>query len=499
MELFANLHTGFAAVLSLEAIGYCFIGALLGTLIGVLPGIGPAATISLLLPFTFGIEPLPAMIMLAGIYYGSQYGGSTTAILLNLPGEASSVITAIDGYRMAQQGRAGTALAIAAIGSFVAGTLATLVVAAVATPLAEVALGFGAPDYFALVLVGITTCIVVANGSVLKAFAMVALGLILGTVGLDQNTGIGRFMFGQAGFADGLSFVAAAMGLFGLTEIIGNLASTDAGARRTHKVGSLIVARKDLKAATPPIMRGTVMGSILGILPGSGALLASFLSYSVEKRVSATPERFGHGAIEGVAGPEAANNAASQTSFIPMLTLGIPSNAVMAMMIGALLMQGIQPGPSMLERQPELFWGLIASMWIGNALLLVLNLPLVGIWARIIGVPYAILYPAIVVLCCVGVFAISNSAFDVYVMCGFALLGMVLLRLGCEPTPLLLGMILGPMLESYFIRAMALSRGDLTIFLSRPVSATLIAVAVVMVVLTCLPAIARNRDRVLKE
>ncbi|MBX3531593.1 MAG: tripartite tricarboxylate transporter permease [Rhizobiaceae bacterium] len=499
MELIANLQVGFAAVLTLDAIFYCLLGALLGTLIGVLPGIGPAATISLLLPFTFGIEPLPALIMLSGIYYGSQYGGSTTAILLNLPGESSSVVTALDGYKMARQGKAGKALATAAIGSFVAGSIATVMIAAVASPMAELALKFGAAEYFALVVLGIVICIVMARGSLLKAFAMVVMGILLGTVGVDANSGAERYMFGLSGLADGISFVAAAMGLFGLTEIIANLSSRDSDQRGTHKVGSLLLTRKDAREITPPILRGTVIGSILGVLPGSGALLASYLSYSFEKRIARHPERFGEGAIEGVAAPEAANNAAAQTSFIPMLTLGIPSNAIMAMMVGAMLIQGVQPGPSMIAKQPELFWGLIASMWIGNALLLVLNLPLVGLWARIISVPYNMLYPSILVLCCVGVFAINNSEFDILLMCGFALLGTLLMRSGCEPAPLLLGMILGPMLETYFGRAMALSRGDLTVFLTRPVSAVLLAVAFGAVVLVLLPKLSTARDRTFVE
>lgn len=499
MDLIANLQLGFGAVTTVDALVYCLVGALLGTLIGVLPGIGPSATISLLLPFTFGIEPLSALIMLASIYYGSQYGGSTTAILLNMPGEASSVITALDGYRMARLGKAGKALATAAIGSFIAGTFATLVIAAVATPLAEMALQFGAVDYFSLVVLGVVTCVVVASGSMLKAFAMVALGLLLGTVGVDANTGTERLMFGLYGLADGISFVAAAMGLFGLTEIIANLSTPSGSKRSTHKVGTLLLSREEARQVAGPIARGTLIGTVLGILPGSGALLASFMAYSVEKRVAREPGRFGQGAIEGVAAPEAANNAAAQTSFIPMLTLGIPSNAIMAMMIGALMIQGVQPGPSMLQKQPELFWGLIVSMWIGNALLLVLNLPLVGIWARIISVPYNLLYPAILVLCCVGVFAINNNEFDILIMCGFAVLGTVLMRCGCEPAPLLIGMILGPMLESYFVRAMAISRGDPMIFLTRPISAGLLALAVLLIVLMSVPRFSRRRNEVLVE
>lgn len=499
MELLANLQVGFSAVLTADAIFYCLLGALLGTLIGVLPGIGPAATISLLLPFTFGIEPLSALIMLSGIYYGSQYGGSTTAILLNLPGESSSVITAVDGYQMARQGRAGKALSTAAIGSFVAGCAATVLIAAVASPMAELALKFGATEYFSLVVLGIVTCIVMAHGSVLKAFCMVVLGILLGTVGIDANTGVERYTFGLPGFADGISFVAAAMGLFGLTEIIANLSGRSEGALRTHKVGSLLLSRKEVREITPPILRGTVIGSILGVLPGSGALLASFIAYSFEKRISRTPGRFGKGAIEGVAAPEAANNAAAQTSFIPMLTLGIPSNGIMAMMVGAMLIQGVQPGPAMITKQPELFWGLIASMWIGNALLLVLNLPLVGLWARIISVPYNLLYPSILVLCCVGVFAINNSEFDILLMCAFTVLGTLLTRSGCEPAPLLLGLILGPMLEVYFSRAMALSRGDLTIFVTRPASAVLLALAFGVVALVLFPKFSKAREQAFVE
>lgn len=499
MDLIANLQLGFSTILTMDALFYCLVGAFLGTLIGVLPGIGPAATISLLLPFTFSIEPLSALIMLAGIYYGSQYGGSTTAILLNLPGEASSVITAIDGYKMARQEKAGKALATAAIGSFVAGTIAIVIIAAVAVPVAELALKFGAPEYFSLVLLGLVACVVMAHGSVFKALAMVLLGILFGTVGVDANTGLERFMFGLPGLADGMSFVAAAMGLFGITEIVANLSSKEAGAQGTQKVGSLILSRQDVRDITPPILRGTVIGSLIGVLPGSGALLASFISYTVEKRVARDPSRFGNGAIEGVAGPESANNAAAQTSFIPMLTLGIPSNAIMAMMIGAMMIQGVQPGPSMIANQPELFWGLIASMWVGNAMLLVLNLPLVGVWARIISVPYNLLYPFILVLCCVGVFAINNTEFDIFLMCFFAVLGVILTRAGCEPAPLLLGMILGPMMETYFARTMALARGDLMIFLTRPVSAGLLVVALGLIVLACMPKIAKSREKVLAE
>jgi TctA family transporter len=400
---------------------------------------------------------------------------------------------------MARQGRAGAALATAAIGSFVAGCFATVVIAAVATPLAEIALDFGAAEYFSLVVLGVATCIVVARGSLLKAFAMMILGILLGTVGVDANSGMERFMFGLPGLADGVNFVAAAMGLFGLTEIIANLSVRGRAKRRTHAVGSLILTRRDVRDVTPPILRGTLVGTVLGVLPGSGALLASFLAYSFEKRLAKDPGRFGEGAIEGVAAPEAANNAAAQTSFIPMLALGIPSNAMMAMMIGALLMQGIQPGPSMIEKQPELFWGLIASMWVGNALLLVLNLPLVGIWARIISVPYDLLYPSILLLCCVGVFAINNNEFDILMMCGFAFLGTVMTRCGGEPAPLLIGMILGPMLETYFVRTMALSRGDLTVFLTRPVSAGLLAVTLLIVLLVCVPRLSRAREHSLAE
>ena len=442
MDVLANLALGFQTAMSLSNLLYCLIGVFLGTAVGVLPGIGPIATIAMLLPITFGLPPVSALIMLSGIYYGAQYGGSTTAILINLPGESASVVTALDGYKMARQGKAGLALATAAIGSFIAGSAATVLVALFAPPLADVALRFGPAEYFSLMALGLVASIVLASGSLLHAIAMVIVGLVLGLAGTDVNSGIARYSFGFPQLADGIGFVVIAMGMFGLAEIVGNLEHEGTRSTAITRVTGLLPSRADWKRIIGPIWRGTALGSALGILPGGGAILASFASYSLEKKLSKTPERFGQGAIEGVAGPESANNAGAQTSFIPMLTLGIPANPVMALMIGALMIQGIQPGPTIITEQAPLFWGVVVSMWIGNVFLLILNLPLIGLWVRMITVPYHFLYPAIVVFCAIGVFSISNTVFDVYLMAAFGLLGYVFRKLGCEPTPLLLGFIL---------------------------------------------------------
>jgi TctA family transporter len=435
--------------------------------------------------------------MLAGIYYGAQYGGSTTSILLNLPGEPSSVVTAIDGHQLARQGRAGFALFTAAVGSFFAGTVATFLIAGFAPPLAEIALKFGAPEYFSLMIFGLAASVALAHGSLLKAIAMVVLGLLLGTVGQDLYTGALRFNFGVIQLADGVEFVAIAMGTFGIGEIIRNLENEASRKAVISRVSGLIPTKQEVKSITAPIVRGTVLGSALGILPGGGAVLASFASYSVEKRVSSDPGRFGKGAIEGVAGPEAANNAGAQTSFIPMLTLGIPANPVMALMIGALIIQGIVPGPNVMSERPQLFWGVIVSMWIGNAMLLVLNLPLIGLWARLMTVPYRMLYPTIVAVCCIGVFSVNSSPFDVYVMAFFGVLGYVLTKLDCEPAPLLLGFVIGRLIEEYLRRAMLLSRGDPSVFVDfydRPVSASFMILSLITLVAVCVPAIGRRRE-----
>ena len=497
MDLLANLSIGFEQALSIQNLSYCFIGVLLGTVVGVMPGLGPVATIAMLLPATFSLPPLSALIMLAGIYYGAQYGGSTTSILLNLPGEPSSVVTAIDGHQLARQGRAGFALFTAAVGSFFAGTVATFLIAGFAPPLAEIALKFGAPEYFSLMIFGLAASVALAHGSLLKAIAMVVLGLLLGTVGQDLYTGALRFNFGVVQLADGVEFVAIAMGVFGIGEIIRNLENEAVRTAAISRVSGLIPTKQEVKSIIAPIVRGTVLGSALGILPGGGAVLASFASYSVEKRVVSNPGRFGKGAIEGVAGPEAANNAGAQTSFIPMLTLGIPANPVMALMIGALIIQGIVPGPNVMSERPQLFWGVIVSMWIGNAMLLVLNLPLIGLWVRLMTVPYRMLYPTIVAVCCIGVFSVNSSPFDVYVMAFFGVLGYVLIKLDCEPAPLLLGFVIGRLIEEYLRRAMLLSRGDPSVFIDfydRPVSAAFMVLSLITLVAVCVPAIGRRRQ-----
>ncbi|TXF11282.1 tripartite tricarboxylate transporter permease [Pelomicrobium methylotrophicum] len=499
MELLTNLGMGFAAALSPENLLYCFIGVLLGTVIGVLPGLGPVATIAMLLPLTFTLPPVSALIMLAGIYYGAQYGGSTTAILVNLPGESASVVTALDGYQMARQGKAGKALATAAIGSFVAGTLATFVLALFGPPLAELALKFGPAEYFSLMVLGLVASVVLAHGSLLHAVGMIVLGLLLGLIGTDVNSGMQRYTFDQPWLADGISFVVVAMGMFGLGEIIRNLEHEATRELTIKRVTGLMPTLEDLKRIAAPVLRGTALGSVLGILPGGGALLASFASYSLEKKISKNPEQFGKGAIEGVAGPESANNAGAQTSFIPMLTLGIPSNPVMALMIGAMIIQGIQPGPSVVNEQPMLFWGIIVSMWIGNLMLVILNLPLIGLWVRLISVPYHLLYPAILVFCAIGVFSVNNSQYDVYLMALFALLGYVFAKLDCEPAPMLLGFILGPMMEEYLRRALLLSRGDPTIFVTRPLSAAMLALAVAAMFVVLSPTLRTRREEAFHE
>ncbi|TCT02568.1 tripartite tricarboxylate transporter permease [Aquabacter spiritensis] len=499
MELFDNLALGFSVAFTAQNLLYCFVGCVLGTLIGVLPGLGPVATIAMLLPITFGLPPVSALIMLAGIYYGAQYGGSTTAILINLPGESSSVVTAIDGHQMAKQGRAGAALATAALGSFFAGTVATFLLALFAPPLAELALQFGPPEYFALMVLGLVASVTLASGSVIKALAMIVLGLLLGLSGQDIYTGTPRFTFDVQELADGFDFVALAMGVFGIGEIIRNLEDEKQRSLVAAKVSSLMLTMDEFKKIIGPVLRGTVMGSFLGILPGGGAMLSSFASYSIEKKISKDPSRFGKGAIQGVAGPESANNAGAQTSFIPMLTLGIPSNPVMALMIGALIIQGITPGPNVVTEKPDLFWGIIASMWIGNLMLVLLNLPLIGIWVRLLTVPYHILFPAIMAFCCIGVYSVNNNTFDVYTMAMFGLFGYILVKLDCEPAPLLLGFVIGPMLEEYLRRAMLISRGDPTVFVTRPISAGLLAVAVIALVIVLLPSVSKTREEAFKE
>jgi putative tricarboxylic transport membrane protein len=502
MDFIGNLALGFSVAVTPINLLYCFIGCLLGTLIGVLPGIGPVATIAMLLPATYALPPVSALIMLAGIYYGAQYGGSTTAILVNLPGESSSVVTCIDGYQMARQGRAGPALAAAGLGSFFAGCVGTLILAAFAPPLTELAFQFGPAEYFSLMVLGLIGAVVLASGSLVKAVAMIVLGLLMGLVGTDINSGVARYAFGVPELTDGIGFVVIAMGVFGYGEIISNLSQPE-GDREvfTADVKGLWPTKQDFKDMFPAVLRGTFLGSALGILPGGGALLASFASYAFEKKVRSKPGEipFGKGNIRGVAAPESANNAGAQTSFIPLLTLGIPPNAVMALMVGAMTIHNVQPGPQVMSSNPQLFWGLIVSMWVGNLMLIVLNLPLIGIWIKLLTVPYRFLFPAIVLFCALGVFTTNNNTFDVWMVGGFGLIGYLFTKLGCEPAPLLLGFILGPMMEEHLRRAMLLSRGDWSVFITRPLSAGLLAAALLLLVIVTLPAIKAKREEAFVE
>jgi TctA family transporter len=496
MELLDNLALGFSVASLPVNLAFCLLGVFLGTVIGVLPGIGPLATLSMLLPLTYGLSPATSLIMLSGIYYGAQYGGSTTAILVNLPGEASSTVTMIDGHQMARRGRAGPALAAAGIGSFFAGTVCTVLVALVATPLSALALSFGPEEYFSLMTVGLVSSIALASGSVLKAVGMIICGLLLGLTGVDIYTSLTRFTFGMPELLDGIDFVALAVGVFGLSEIFRNLETGETQRPIVRKVEGLWPSRADLARMVGPMLRGTTIGGFLGVLPGGGALLASFVSYNLEKKISPRSSEFGKGAIEGVTAPESANNAAAQTSFIPMLSLGLPATPVMALMIGAMMIQGITPGPNVISNNPSLFWGLIASMWIGNAMLLILNLPLIGIWVNLLRVPYHLLFPAIVVFCCIGVYSVNNSAFGVYLIVLSAFVGYFLTKLGCEWAPFFLGFVLGPMFEHQLRRAMLVSGGDPTVFFTRPGSAFLLALAAVVLVLVTLPMLQRKREQV---
>ncbi|GMG89265.1 tripartite tricarboxylate transporter permease [Cupriavidus metallidurans] len=499
MELLDNLGLGFATALSLQNLAYAFLGCVLGTLIGVLPGLGPLATIAMLLPVTYTLPPVAALIMLAGIYYGAQYGGSTTAILVNLPGESSSVVTTIDGYQMARRGRAGVALATAGLGSFFAGCVATLILAAFAAPLSELAFKFGPAEYFSLMVLGLIGAVVLASGSLVKAISMIVLGLLLGLVGTDVNSGAARFSFDVPELTDGLNFVSVAMGVFGFAEIIANLEQKEARETFTDSVTNLFPTKEDFKRMIPAVLRGTALGSALGILPGGGAALASFAAYSLEKKTSKFSHEFGKGAIEGVAGPESANNAAAQTSFIPLLTLGIPPNAVMALMVGAMTIHNIQPGPQVMSSNPALFWGLIASMWIGNFMLIILNLPMIGVWVKLLKVPYRFLFPAILTFCCIGVYSVQNTTFDVFQTAAFGVIGYLFIKLKCEPAPLLLGFVLGPMMEENFRRSLLLSRGDFTVFVTRPLSLGLLIGAAVLVLIVAMPSIKAKREEAFQE
>jgi putative tricarboxylic transport membrane protein len=498
-ELIQHLSLGFSVALSLQNLMYCFIGCFLGTLIGVLPGIGPVATIAMLLPITFNLPPTPALIMLAGIYYGASYGGSTTAILVNLPGESSSVVTCIDGYQMGRQGRAGPALAIAALGSFFAGCVGTILIALFGPPLAELAFEFGAAEYFSMMVLGLVSAVVLAHGSLIKAVAMILVGLLLGIVGTDVNSGIARYSFGISELSDGIGFVSVAMGMFGFGEIISNLEQGEEREVNTSKVGSLMPSWTDLKMSFGPIVRGTALGTIFGILPGSHTVIASFSSYTLEKKLAKDPSRFGKGAIEGVAGPESANNAAAQTSFIPLLTLGIPTGAVMALMVGAMTIQGIAPGPQVMTQKPDLFWGMIASMWVGNLMLVILNLPLIGMWVQFLKIPYRVLFPGIILFCCIGAFSVNNSPAEVYLAALFGFFGYFSNKWGCEPGPLLLGFVLGPLMEENLRRAMLISRGDPSVFFTRPISCGMLVVALALLIIIVAPQVRKKRAEVVYE
>ena len=499
MELLNNLALGLSVAVSFQNLTYALLGCMLGTLIGVLPGIGPVATIAMLLPITFHLPPTASLIMLAGIYYGASYGGSTTSILVNLPGESASVVTCLDGYQMARNGRAGAALSISAVGSFFAGTVGTLIIVLFAEPLTRMAQKFGPADYCSLMALGLVAAVVLASGSVIKAIAMVFLGLLFGLIGTDVNTGAQRFTFDIPELSDGIDFAPIAMGLFGIAEIVVNLERHLTRSGGTIKVGSLWPTREEVRRAWPAALRGTLLGATLGVLPGGGPTLGAFSAYTLEKKISKTPDEFGKGAVEGVASPEAANNAAAQTSFIPMLTLGIPSNAVMALMVGAMIIQGIQPGPEVMTKKPDLFWGMIASMWIGNLMLVVINLPMIGIWVKLLTVPYRFLAPAILLFCCIGAYSLQNSTFHVLMVAIFGVLGYVFVRLGCEGAPFLLGLVLGPQMEEYFRRAMLLSRGDPMVFVERPISLGLLITTALLLILMALPSIKKARQEAFQE
>ena len=497
--MLSDLALGFSVALSLNNLALCFLGCMIGTLIGVLPGIGPIATISILLPFTFGISPVGSMIMLAGIYYGAQYGGSTTAILVRMPGEAGSIVTIIDGHAMARNGRAGAALALAALGSFFAGTVATFVIGAFAAPLGKIAYLLGSEDYFALIVLGLVFAVVLAGGSVLKAVISILIGVILASVGTDVETGAQRLTFGIPSLFEGINVSLLAMGIFGVGEILRNLEDREVKPFIQTAIGRLWPSREEIRRSVGPVLRGTFLGSLLGVLPGSGTLLAPFASYVLEKKIAKEPERFGQGAPEGVAGPEAANNAASQTCFIPLMSLGLPPNAVMALMLGALTIQGITPGPQVFTKYPELFWGMVASMWIGNLMLLVINLPLIGLWVSLLRVPYRLLYPAILLFCCIGLFSVNQQPVDIYFMAGLGIVGIVMFKLGLEAPPMLLGFVLGDSLEANFRRTLIFADGDWTAFVRSPVAVILLIAALVVLAFTLVPTIRRRRDEILKE
>jgi len=477
MDLFDNLAIGFATAFSISNLFYCFLGVTVGTLVGVLPGLGPLAALSMLLPITFTLPPVGALIMLAGLYYGTQYGGSTTSILMNVPGDPASVVTCLDGHPMARQGRAGPALAAAALGSFFAGCLGTLAIALVGPPLATYALSFRSPEYFSLMVTGLICAALLGQGSPIKSIGMVLMGLLLGCAGTDVNSGLPRFTFGINDLLEGIDFNAVAMGLYAISEMIANLQRPGARDMLTNKVGRLMINREELSASWKPALRGAGVGGILGIMPGIGPVIASFAAYLVEKKVAKDPSRFGKGAIEGVVAPETANNMAAQTAFIPTLTLGLPGSATMALMLSAMVIHGIIPGPGVITKHPDLFWGLVVSMWLGNALLLVLNLPLIPMWVQFLKVPDRWLWPSILLVCCIGGLSVSNSSFDILVLAAFGAVGFLFLVFKCEPAPLMLGFVLGPLMEQHMRRSLTFSRGDYSIFVTRPISLILLLFA----------------------
>lgn len=499
MDFLPHLAMGFSEILSIENLGYSLLGVTVGTLIGVLPGIGPLTAMATLLPLTFVMPPMGAVVLLSGIYYGAQYGGSITAILINMPGESSSAVTTLDGYQMARRGEAGPALAAAAMGSFFAGTIATIVIAAFAVPLARMASSFGSAEYFALMLLGLVSSIVLSNASILKALGTIVLGLLLGLVGTDMYTGSMRMTLGYIELADGISLLALSVGIFGVAEILSSLHSNGQSNASVAKINRTMPNLSQLKRIFAPAVRGTVIGSILGILPGGGALISSFAAYAVEKKVSSHRDEFGKGAIEGVVAPESANNAGAQTSFIPMLSMGIPSNPIMALMIGALMIQGITAGPGFISEQPVLFWGLIASMWVGNVFLLILNLPLVRIWVSLLKIPYRLLFPAIIIFATIGIYSESTSTFHLVELIIFGVGGYFLRRIGCEPTPLILGFILGPMMEEHLRRAMIFGRGDPLFLVASPIALVLIVLSVAILILAALPSIRSKREKIVEE
>jgi putative tricarboxylic transport membrane protein len=494
IETFSNLWLGFSVALSPSVLFYAFAGCIVGTLVGVLPGVGPLAGISLLLPVTFGLDATRAIVMLSGIYYGAMYGGSTTSILMRIPGEAASVMTCVDGYAMARKGRAGAALAIAAVGSYVAGSISIVGLMLLAPPLANFALRFGPPEYFALLLLGLLVLAYMSGGSMLKAVAMAALGLLLGMIGIDQMSGYFRFAYGVVELGDGIGIVPVAVGLFGLAEILATagLATPPDVLRPTLK--ELLPSRAEWRASVAPVGRGTLLGFLVGIIPGSAHIIASFVSYAIERKVSRRPEEFGHGAIAGVAGPESANNAATSGAFVPMLALGVPSGPIPAVMLAAMMVHGVSPGPMVISQQPELFWGFIASMYVGNLVLLILNLPLVGVFVNLLRIPYPVLYPAIVVFCVLGVYAVNSSVVDVWIMLVMGILGYLLRKFGFETAPIVLGLVLAPTIEMSLRQTLAMSDGQYAVFLERPIAVTLLAAGALLVLLNLRSLISRGLD-----